>query len=207
MQNPGGPRPAVARLELSFMSTTHKFFLAVTPTFFLAVMAYLAGLMLGSNNASRYPLPSAFVLCFDALVLALVVLNVFNLAILSRAGAWLEGTTLVVCGLSRRKADLAAVPVSIGAVGGWLCLVARDSATGRDTRLALSRLAAPELTALADAIVAYGRQDPGAWQVADALRRRAAARLEAGQARQGVPSGMPGMPGPPGYPGYRGSGG
>ena len=87
--------------------------------------------------------------------------------------------------LSLKQAVIAAITaflrILLGSVlfgvYGWPCLIAQDNVTGRKTRLALSRLTAPELAALADAIMAGGRRDAEGWQVAAALRQRAAPGL------------------------------
>ncbi len=93
--------------------------------------------------------------------------------------AWLEGATLVVRGLfSTRRRDLSAVPVSLSGSLGAPSLIARDGVTGQPARLSLRPLTAPELAALADAITAGGGQDPDGWQVAAALRQRAAPGLQ-----------------------------
>jgi hypothetical protein len=203
MQEPRSPRRAAARLALPLISTRQKFLYAVAPSIFPLFLAFGLGWIVGINNPSQYHIPGGIALCGVAFLLVLLLLSVFNLAILSRAGAWLEGTTLVVCGLWTRHSDLAAAPVSLRRISGWLCLIARDNVTGREARLALSRLSATELAALADAIMAGGRQDPEARQVADDLRRQAAERQWADGQRRAE---LSGMSGPPVYPGYGGSG-
>jgi hypothetical protein len=207
MQDPRSSRPAAARLELRFMSTAQKVSLVGGPVLLAVFSAFAAGMVMAGmliSDATGSRIPVGYVLGVVAWVLVILVLCVLNLVIQFRAGAWLEGTTLVVRGLWTRQADLAAVPVSLRRIRGWPCLIARDNVTGREARLVLRRLAAPELAALAGAIMAGGRQDPGAWQVAEDLRRQAAGRQWADEQRRAA---LSGMSGPPAYPGYRGSGG
>jgi hypothetical protein len=113
---------------------------------------------------------------------------------LLRNRAWLEGTTLVLCTTyATRRCDLARAPVLLGAHFSQARLTAVDDTGGRAMHLRYDKLRAPELAAVADAIMAGGRQDPGAWQVVAALRQRAALRQWGGRR---VAGGAPGLPGP-----------
>jgi hypothetical protein len=175
LQDPRSPHPAVARLELTQVSTSRKVVLATSPVLGITGMAFFLGM--GASDATRDPATSSsdLLIFLGSLLLVLYLLYIFTLATLFRSGAWLGGTTLVMCdGLRTRRRDLATVPVGLGSYVGHPVLVAWDNTTGRKARLALGRLTAPQLTALADAIMAGGRQDPGAWRAAATLRQWAA---------------------------------
>jgi hypothetical protein len=98
-----------------------------------------------------------------------------------RSGAWLEGTTLITRGaLTTRRCDLAssAVRVSPDPGSGAPVLTAQDQAgTVRlPLRVRGRRLFDPDkLQALANAILAGGRQDADGWQAASQLRALAGA--------------------------------
>jgi hypothetical protein len=103
----------------------------------------------------------------------------FSMAL--RTGAWLERGRLVVrSAFSSRSCDLAASTVRLTAdpATGLPVLVTQDPA-GQPVSLLLCEpgaealLSPAKLHALADAIVADGRQDPAAWEVASNLRTMA----------------------------------
>lgn len=175
MQNPRSSRGAAARLALPTAPTAGKILSAGLAMLEFGILAFGLGLDVGTANAGSDGSSPGLGLLFALILLVVFPVNVFLLTTLFRGGAWLEGTMLAVCdGLRTRRRDLATAPVSLGSFLGRPCLVARDNVTGRKARLVLSRLAAPELAALAGAIMAGGRQDADASLVVAALRQRAA---------------------------------
>lgn len=98
-----------------------------------------------------------------------------------RSGAWLDGTTLITRGaLTTHRCNLAAsaVQVSRDPGSGAPVLTARDqSGTVRvPLRETGRRLFAPgKLQALADAVLAGGRQDAAGWEAASQLQALAGA--------------------------------
>jgi hypothetical protein len=161
---------------------------------FIAMLVIFAGLFVTIVAAFAGKPGASPVLAVIQLAMAVLLLLTAFLLLLwvVRNRAWLEGTTLVVrTTYSTRRCDLATDPVRLGRLLWVKCLFAGESATGRTGRLALGPLTAPELAAVADAITAGGRRDPGAWQVAAALRQRAAQRAGAGGWQPAGPSAVP----------------
>jgi hypothetical protein len=175
LQNPPAPRGAAIRLMLTTAPTAWKIVSASLAMLEFGILAFSLGFDVGISVESPAGSSPGLGLLFALTLLGLFPINTFMLATLFRSGAWLEGTTLVVCdGLFTRRRDLATAPVSLGSYLGRPCLVARDNVSGRKARLGLNRLKAPELAALCGAIMARGRRDADASQVVAALQQRAA---------------------------------
>ena len=98
-----------------------------------------------------------------------------------RSGAWLDGTTLITRGtLSTHRCDLAVSAVQISKDPGTDAPVLTIRDQGGTVRLPLRetgrKLFAPgKLQALADAILAGGRQDAAGWEAASRLQALAGA--------------------------------
>jgi hypothetical protein len=124
----------------------------------------------------------------SAIVALLPLLEAFvTLLWLLRNRAWLEDTTLVLrTSYATRRCDLSTAPVWLGDYFGQPRLIALDDSGGRAARLRYNKLTAPELDAVAGAIMARGRQDHAAWQVVGALQQRAAQRQRGRVAPAGV---------------------
>jgi hypothetical protein len=188
--DPRWNRPTAGKLPLTVVKPAGKAAYGVL----IATQVLGAGLFLTIVAAfAGKPGVSPVLLVIQLAIALLLLVTAFLLVLwLLRNRAWLEGTTLVVRTTYRtRRCDLATDPVRLGYLLWVKCLLFRESMTGRPARLALGPLTGPELAAVADAITARGRRDPGAWQVVATLRQRAAQRQwEAGW----QPAGPPGVP-------------
>jgi hypothetical protein len=181
---PGYP-PQRHWLQLTVLSSAVK--VAVSFLWLLVIGAW-AGLVALIASAPTVGTHAVLVLAAVAVVISLPL--TFALVETWRFRAWLEGTTLVVrhAGYTRR-CDLGRSSVTLSGSRGVGRLTARDPVTGQRVTLVLihpvsgaRRLGPRELSALADAIVADGRQD------FDAQRAVAALRASAGR----LPGGWPG---------------
>lgn len=156
-----------------------------------------AGLLTGGVVVAALLVLTFFVLSPGAAFgtdVALVLLTwAAGMTVILRSGVWLQNTTLTrQTVFSAQRCDLASSAVRIDRDPGSRVPVL-TAAGGQHTvslQLAIGRrpMAPQKLTALADAILASGRPDPAAWQVAGRLRAMAGAPTE--------PSSMP-----PQYPG------
>ena len=176
MADPRGYAPRSGRFTLTVLPSVARITLGVL----CALLAVIAALLLVITAAyvGREGNRASAALVIGEVAFAVVVLvgAFLMLGIVLGHRAWLEGATLVVRGLfSTQRRDLAAAPVRLGKSLGGPSLIARDGLTGQTARLSLGPLTAPELAALADAIMAGGRRDPDGWQVAAALRQRVVA--------------------------------
>jgi len=176
MAYPSTRNPGAGRLTLTVLRLRTKIGLAVCGAFLLGIAVLMLAVQAAylAREGSRV---SAFLVIDESVIALLALVNAFLVLLeLLRVGAWLEGSELVVrSSFTKRRCDLATAPVRLGSRIGVQCLVARDI-RGRTVRLVISRLAAPELVAVAAPIVSGGRQDRGAWEVAAALRQLAAQR-------------------------------
>ncbi|HEY2576486.1 MAG TPA: hypothetical protein VGI74_09280 [Streptosporangiaceae bacterium] len=120
---------------------------------------------------------------FAAFFLMICLLGATGFLMVLRTGAWLDHSTLVVRGAFKsRHFDLASAPVRLTAdrMSGLPVLTAQDT-VGRPVSVLLREsaervpLAPPKLYALANAVLATGRQDPAGWEVAGNLRALAGA--------------------------------
>jgi hypothetical protein len=175
MADPRGYAPGPGRLALTVLPRVARITLCVLCAFLAVVAALLLAITAAYVGREGHTASAALVtgeVAFAVLILAGALLM---LGVVLGYRAWLEGATLVVRGMfSTQRRDLAAAPVRLGRSLGGPSLIARDRVTGQPARLSLGPLTAPELAALADAIMAGGRRDPDGWQVAAALRQRAA---------------------------------
>lgn len=190
MTDPRSYRPAAGRLRLTVVKPAGKAAFGVL----IAVFAISAGLFLAivAAFAGKQGVPPLLVVTQVAMALMLLLTALGLLIWVLRNKAWLEDTTLAVqTTYYTRRCDLATDPVRVGHHLWVNCLFVSDGVTGRTGRLALGPLKPPELAALADAITARGRRDPGAWQVAAALRQRAARRHWVAGGQPAGPSGLP----------------
>lgn len=130
--------------------------------------------------------PAAYFALFFVMI---CLLGVSGFSMVLRTGAWLEQSTLVVRGAFKsRHFDLASAPVRLTAdsMSGLPVLTVQDTA-GRPVSVLLRepaqrvQLAPPKLYALADAVLASGRQDLAGWEVAGNLRALAAVGSVAGK--------------------------
>lgn len=173
MADPLGHAPVSDRLTLTVVPRVARVVLCLLCTF-LAVLAALL-LALTAAYLGREGHSANIALVISMVVFAVLILAgaFLMLGVMLGYRAWLEGATLVVRGMfSTQRRDLAAAPVRLGKSLGGPSLIARDGVTGQPARLSLGPLTAPELAALADAIMAGGRRDAEGWQVAAALRQR-----------------------------------
>jgi hypothetical protein len=160
------PAPLPGRIYLYTRPTRSDRAVSITVTV-IVILLVLIGI--ATLSATAYLV--MFVLC------VFVFLAVqFNMVL--RTKAWLEGTTLTVRGAyTSHHCDLAvaAVRLEADAASGMPLLTAQDAA-GRSVRLVLREsgrreaLAPQKLHALANAIMAGGRQDAAGHQVANSLR-------------------------------------
>lgn len=190
MTDPRSHRPAAGQLRLTVVKPAGKALFAV----FIVMLVIFAGLFAAIVAAfAGKPGVSAVLLVIELAIALLLLLTAFFLLLwVVRNKAWLEGTTLVVrTTYSTRSCDLATDPVSLGHLLWVKCLIAGEGVTGRAGRLALGPLTAPELAAVAGAITARGRQDPGAGQVVADLQQRAAQRQWTAGWQPAGPFGLP----------------
>jgi hypothetical protein len=173
LANVPGYDPGVNRLVLTTVSPVRIF--AAFLQLIAAAVLWLLVVAVATGQASSAAL-SIVGACASLLALNAIV----QLAGGLRSAAWLEGTTLVVRrAFGTHRCDLSRSRVCLGtSLGAWY-LTAGDAATGQSVRLRLGgafgrTIEAPKLLALADVIMAGGRQDPEAWRVAAGLRERAA---------------------------------
>jgi hypothetical protein len=190
MAYPASRNPETGKLTLTVLRLRTKIGLAMCS----AVLFGIAVLMLAVQAAylAREGSRASVFLVADETVIALLALANAALVLLEllRIGAWLEGSELVVrTSFSKRRSDLAAAPVRLGSFFGRQCVIARDNLRGRVLRLMISRLTAPELVAVAAAIVSGGRQERDAWEVAATLRQLAAQRRVTLSAHSGYQAG------------------
>jgi len=167
------------RLPLITLPTVSK--TVITALWAVLTAAWAAFLRLELTS----PQPASGLMLGVAIIIGLGVIVPVTVAMLEalRFAAWLEGTMLVVRHLAGAgRCDLARSTITLATSRGLPQLRARDPVTGRRVRLVLGNprsrtvVAPHKLLAVADAITAGGRVDPGAAQVAAALRALAAAR-------------------------------
>lgn len=190
MTDPRSHRPAAGQLRLTVVKPAGKAVFGV----FIPMLVIFAGLFVTivAAFAGKPGVPAVVTLVQLAMALLLLVTAFLLLLWVVRNRAWLEGTTLVVrTTYSTRRCDLATDPVRLGRLLWVKCLIAGEGVTGRAGRLALGPLTAPELAAVAGAITARGRQDPGAGQVVADLQQRAAQRQWTAGWQPTGPSGLP----------------
>ena len=176
MADPRGYAPGTSRLTLTVLPRAAR----VTVCFLCGFLAVIAVLLLAITAAyidrEGQRASTALVISEGGFAVLILAGAFVMLGVVLGYRAWLEGATLVVRGMfSTQRRDLAAAPVSLGRSLGGPSLIARDGVTGRPARLSLGPLTAPQLAALADAVMAGGRRDPDGWQVAATLRQRAVA--------------------------------
>jgi hypothetical protein len=173
--DPRGHAPGSGRRTLTVLPRAARIILCVLCAFLAVVAALLLALTAAYLGREGHSANIALVISLVVFAVLILVGAFLMLAVVLGCRAWLEGATLVVRGMfSTHRRDLAAVPLRLGKSLGGPSLIARHGVTGQPARLALGPLTAPELAALADAIMAGGRRDPDGWQVAAALRQRAA---------------------------------
>jgi hypothetical protein len=176
MSNFSAYQPQRHWLQLTALPPAAK--VAVSILWLLVIGAW-AGLVALIASAPTVGTGAVLVLAAVAVMISLPL--TFALVETFRFRAWLEGTTLVVrhAGPTRR-CDLGRSSVTLRGSRGVGRLTARDPVTGQRVTLVLihpvsgtRRLGPRELSALADAIVVDGRQDPDAQRAAAALRAQA----------------------------------
>lgn len=193
MAYPPTRSPGAGRLALTVLRLPRKIAAVACGAVLVVIAALLLAVQAAYLGREGREASAALVILGCGLALVALLDAFVVLVWVLRNGAWLEGTTLVVrTSFTTRRSDLATVPVRLGRYLGKQCLIASDSISGRAMRLMIGGLPAPELAAVAGAIMAGGRRDPDSWQLAGTLRQQAAWRQAAT---------------PPGYPGYRIRGG